>query len=462
MNKVLMLAYYFPPLGMGGTQRPAKFARYLPESGWQPVVLSVKPIAYWAEDPSLLDELAGVEIVRTGSFDPQRLLRVVRGEPRRPEGGEAEAAGNGRAPAGAGGKVVAWINRRLLPWFLLPDSKILWSWHARRAAAALLRSGTFSAIWSTSPPHSTHLIARRLARRYRLPWIADFRDAWAESVVVHQPTAWHRRRQEALLRRVAGAADLLIGVTPGIVTELEAAGGAGKTRLMTNGFDAADFSVATPAPAAATPAGPTATPLPASPAGTQAPAAAAAAPRFTLCHCGSISRFSDPAPLLAALRPQDAGCLRLHFVGYDAGGSLTRQVRASGLESLITCSGYRPHHEAIAAMTAADALVLIACDEPGARFIPGKSFEYLASRKPILLISNVTETLRLLAVQPGVVACAPDQPQAIRAALERLQQDPELARAAAMRDLRPFDRRQQAALLAGMLQQLSEKPLPRR
>jgi len=451
VKRVLMLAYYFPPLGMGGTQRSAKFARYLPEFGWQATVLTVKPIAYWAEDVSLLDDLAGVEIVRAGSFDPQRLLALARrkttpgapvNEPAQPaaaSGGASGAGGRARAVGGSG--MLAWINRRLLPWVLLPDSKILWSWHARRAAAGLLRSGACSAIWSTSPPHSTHLIARRLARRYRLPWIADFRDAWADSVVVPQPTPWHRRRQAALLRRVAQDADLLIGVTPGIVAELEAAGGAGKTRLMTNGFDAADFPDSGPPYRAGD---------------RLSPATAPPERRFVLCHCGAISRFSDPAPLLAALRPEEPSRLHLHFVGFDASGSFAERVRSLGLTERISWSGYLPHRQALAAMAAADALVLIACDDPRARFIPGKSFEYLASRKPILLISNVAETLALLQGQPGVIACAPDQPEAIRAALARLQQDPELARAALQRDLRSFDRREQTARLAALLDDLTQ------
>jgi hypothetical protein len=428
VKKVLMLAYYFPPLGMGGTQRSAKFARYLPEFGWQPTVLTVKPIAYWAKDPTLLEELAGTEIVRTGSLDPQRLLLLASGKK---AAGDAPTGGASVGGIPAGGGLPAWINRRLLPWFLLPDSKILWRWHARRAAAGLLKNGSFSAIWSTSPPHSTHLIARRLARRFHLPWIADFRDAWAGSVVVHEPTRWHRKRQEALQRRVARDADLLIGVTPGIAAELEAAGGAGKTTLILNGFDAADF------------------------AGSDRPAGPAPSPggRFTLCHCGSISRFSDPAPLLQALRPGDAPHLHLLFVGYDDGG-LAQRVGEQGLTEVVSCAGYLPHHQALAAMTAADALVLIACDKPHARFIPGKSYEYLASRKPILLISNVEETRRLLEGMPGVVTCAPDQPEAIRAALQRLRSD-DVRRAAADRDLRLFERREQAGELARFLDDLT-------
>ena len=78
-KKVLVLAYYFPPLGMGGVQRVAKFAKYLPLFGWKPLVLTVKDVEYLVLDPSLLKELPSeVEIFRTGSFDPLRILFIWR------------------------------------------------------------------------------------------------------------------------------------------------------------------------------------------------------------------------------------------------------------------------------------------------------------------------------------------------------------------------------------------------
>ncbi|MCK5739102.1 glycosyl transferase family 1, partial [bacterium] len=69
-KKVLIISYYFPPMGMGGTQRSAKFVKYLPDSGWTPSVLTVKNIRYYAHDPALLADLGDIRIIRTGSLDP--------------------------------------------------------------------------------------------------------------------------------------------------------------------------------------------------------------------------------------------------------------------------------------------------------------------------------------------------------------------------------------------------------
>ena len=80
VRKVLLVAYQFPPVGAGGVARTAKFARYLPEFGWQPHVLTPRQATDLARDPTLLDELPDcVRIHRTQSFEyqvPRGLLLV--------------------------------------------------------------------------------------------------------------------------------------------------------------------------------------------------------------------------------------------------------------------------------------------------------------------------------------------------------------------------------------------------
>ncbi|MBN1503981.1 MAG: hypothetical protein JW952_02840, partial [Candidatus Eisenbacteria bacterium] len=79
-RRVLMLAYFFPPLGGGGVQRTSKFVKYLPDSGWTPVVVTVKEGAYWVADGTLAGDVpAGVEVVRTSSLSPFRVLRWIPG-----------------------------------------------------------------------------------------------------------------------------------------------------------------------------------------------------------------------------------------------------------------------------------------------------------------------------------------------------------------------------------------------
>ena len=155
---VLIIAYYFPPLGMGGVQRMTKLARYLPEHGYNVMVLTVKPIRYPAYDESLLDELpAAVRIFRSGSSDPSRIGRFL-WMPVRPGSHLAAIAKNsGR---------------------LWPDSRAGWQKPARRLAAKIIRNNKVDIILSSSPPISGHVVAMDAARGFSLPWVADFRDVW--------------------------------------------------------------------------------------------------------------------------------------------------------------------------------------------------------------------------------------------------------------------------------------------
>ncbi len=385
MKKILMVAYYFPPLGMGGTQRPAKFARYLPEFGWQPTVITVKPIAYWAQDQSQLDELKHVRIIRTESLDPQRMLARFN---------KSDTAGQDRQLAGRG--VLNQFNKKLVPFFLIPDSKILWKQGVIHKVAQLLRQEHFDALYTTSPPHSVHLIGRILANRFGLKWIVDFRDSWAGGVVVHEPTKIHRLCNQKLQQRALNSADKVIAVSEGIARQLKKNFYASKVHVITNGFDPADFPESEKSE------------------------------KFTFCHCGSITRFSHPDFFLQAVAkffkeyPKLKKTVRFQFVGYDALGTFMETVERLQLSDVIEHLGYQPHHRALKYVVQAGALVLIARSHDNAHFIPGKVFEYIGARKPILAMSNVPDTLHLLRSYPAAIFAAPEDVNAIVQAMNEI------------------------------------------
>jgi len=424
MKKILLISYYFPPLGMGGTQRAVKFARYLPQFGWQPIVLTVKPIAYWAQDPSLLAKVSDIRVVRTGSFDPQRLLFLA----------GRHGAGT-RTQAGERMRLMGFINDKILPLLLVPDSKILWRCHAVHSASSLLRMEKFDAIVSTGPPHSAHLIGRTLARRFELPWVADFRDAWSGGVVMHEPTHCHRRWQTWLQSKVLRSADAIVTVSEGIQKELQQSEPlAGPFQLIPNGFDESDYP-------------------PRSKGGPR--------DRFVFCHCGSISRYSQPRPLLQALtalvKQDPAWTRRIHFnfVGYDATASFASEVRACGLEEMITVAGYRPHREALQYLVDADALLLIALGEADDPFIPGKTYEYLGAKKPVIAITNVRDTIERLQSFHWISLCSPEKIDDIGLQIIRLARGRK-PRSIDGRLLTPFSRVNQTGVLARILDDLTK------
>ena len=161
LRRVLLIAYYFPPLGLSGVQRTAKFAKFLGRYGWKPTVLTVEPAGYYAFDESLLREVeeAGVEIVRTTSLDANRLFKKK---------------GVVRLPSEFIRKAAGFIGDLLF----IPDTKIGWKRRALKAALELTARTRFDAILATAPPQTDFLIGMELKRRTGIPLLVDYRDAW--------------------------------------------------------------------------------------------------------------------------------------------------------------------------------------------------------------------------------------------------------------------------------------------
>lgn len=375
---ILFIAYYFPPLGMGGTQRVAKFCKYLARAGWQVSVITVKPVAYYAYDESLLAELGETRIIRTGSLDPARLLYLLRRKK-----ASAALARPGRS--------------NVLYWFLLPDPRILWApfalWHAWRE----IRQHQIPYVLTSGPPHSSHLIGWLLSRFLKVRWISDFRDTWLREEFSQAPTVLHRRWQNALERLIVSKAHVLLAVSQSLLRELRQKGRRreGDSHFLPHGFDDEDFAVV----------------------------ARKTDPAFTVTYVGSVSSIQDPRPLLRGFRQfvQQAGVepaeARLRFVGADLTGELQKWMAENNLGDYAQCAGYQPHRAAVQAMLAADLLVFIANPGTGRTIIPGKTFEYLAAGKPVLAIGEKIEGVQILLANTVCRHCAFDDIDGIARAL---------------------------------------------
>ncbi len=408
-------------MGMGGTQRVVKFVKYLPDFGWQSTVLTVLPVTYWAHDDTLLDDIKNVKVVRTESHDPQRMLHRFKGQ-RKIE----------RSVAAGKGGFLQKINRRLLPYLILPDSKILWKRHAVMAANELLRNQKFDAILTTSPPHSVHLIGAAIAKQHGLKWVADFRDAWAGGVVVNEPTIVQRSLNKVLQDMVLKRAHAVCSVTPGIHSVLKnRTAEEGKFFLIPNGYDQADFPKPKPKRGR----------------------------RFVICHCGSITEFSNPDPLLKALNiaklryPELMDKIRFDFVGYDALGDFQEKIRQYGFD-FFNYIGYLSHRDALQHLVNADGLLLTAKWDKTADFIPGKIYEYMGAQKPIFAITNIPDTIDMLKNTNKSLVADPSDYGGIADALNKFVhynwQDtaPDLL-------VEKFTRRAQTAKLAQILQKIT-------
>jgi glycosyltransferase involved in cell wall biosynthesis len=357
MNKVLIITYYWPPGSGAGVQRWLKFAKYLPETGWEPIIITVDPefAAYPSADNTLFNEIsADLRVFKTRATDWFSFYKW--NKTKIPSAGFALNDDNSFR-----GKMLRFIRGN----FFIPDPRKGWNRYAIREACRIIESGKITNIITTSPPHSTQLIGHELKKRYPyIKWIADLRDPWTDiyyyNQFYHTPLA--KKIDEHYEKLVLKNADKIITVgrslkelfiarLPDIKDKIE---------VVTNGYDEDDF-----------------------------PLLPATNPEvFTISYIGTlsdsypVSGFMDAASKLAG----SGARVRLIFTGAVSPGQ--KQTIISKSADLCTeFRSYVGHNEAIKYMMESSVLLLIIPDHHSNKSIlTGKLFEYLATGKPIFFI----------------------------------------------------------------------------
>ena len=374
MKRLLLVSYYFPPLGGSGVFRALRLSKYLPRHDWAVTVLAADARVRALKDPSLLGEVrSDVTVERTASFEPRALYIAL------------NRLGLGR------------LVGRLEPWLMVPDDHRGWVPFATRRGARLLGERKYDAMVTTAGPYSAHLVGMTLRRRTGIPWVADFRDEWTTNPYLRDryPTGWHRRLNRALERKVLDGADRVVCVSRpwldairGVAPEL----GTAKFAVLPNGYDAEHF-----------PTGPGPPP-----------------DRFRVVYTGVFYGHRSPESFFEAVRravasgripPDD---LEVVFMGHGGG----EHENDPALGGLLRSFEHRPYFESLEMLRKAALLLLVVPPEGGAGNHTGKLFPYLASGRPILALApdeNVAAEL-VRSSRSGVVV-APDDPDAIADAL---------------------------------------------
>lgn len=384
-RRVLVVAYYFPPMGLSGVQRVAKFVRYLPEHGWDPVVLTVHPGGYFAFDHGLLREVeeAGVEVVRTSSWDPTRLF------------------GSAQRVALPGEQRRRWL-ALLSQMVFVPDNKVGWLVPALRRGRQLLRTHAFDAVLSSAPPYTGHLIGAALSRLGGLPLLLDYRDDWVGNPRHTYPTLLHRKLHESMERWVMERAQAVTTINDYIAQSLAERHPAAASRLQVvpQGYDAADFE--------------------------DAAEMGASDDRFRLVYTGVFYHAQRPDTFLQGLgrllhrRPELRDRIAASFVGLLPTDAVA-EVERLELRDVVRHEGYVEHDAVVSHLRRADVLWMTVGRQPGEEQIStGKLFEYMGSRKPVLGLvppGAAADTLR--AYGAGLVV-DPDDVGAAAEAIEQL------------------------------------------
>ncbi|MDZ7829182.1 MAG: GNAT family N-acetyltransferase [Halofilum sp. (in: g-proteobacteria)] len=378
-RRILMIAYHFPPLaGSSGIQRTLRFARCLPEFGWEPIVLTAHPRAYArTSDDQLADVPDGLPVIRAPAWDTARHLSIA-----------------GRYPA----------------MFARPDRWASWWLGAVPAALRAIRHFHPEAVWSTYPIATAHRIGATVARRSGLPWMADFRDPMAQEGYPADPATW--RSFDRIERRTVGSARLSTFTTPGAAAMYRERypDAADRIEVLENGYAEESFAGIQPS---------------------QAPLAEG---RLTLVHSGVVyPEERDPTRLFAALErlrreaPDTFGRLLIRFrapVQDELLRDLARRHEVQDAIEVLPAIGYR---DALEEMLRADGLLVLQASNCNQQ-IPAKLYEYLRARRPIIALTDPAGDTAAVARAAGIDTIAPlDDDAAIAGLLRRFLDSPESA-----------------------------------
>lgn len=356
MKRVLIITYYWPPVGGSGVQRWVKFAKYLPQEGWQPVIYTPENPDLSSIDMSLLEDIPKeAEIIKRRILEPYGIYRKITGSK-----GQIKVEAN----PGNGGK--GSLIKRISMWirgnFFMPDPRCFWINPSARFLKKYLKEHPVDIIVSTGPPQSMHLIARKVSLATGIPWVADFRDPWTKIFYFKHLRLgkWAERKHHELEQKVLDDATAIVAVSPLVQKDFQNATET-PVHMITNGYDEEDYLNAV------VPDG-----------------------RFNVVHTGLLTAEGNPVELwkvLADMCAADrgfAGKFRLILAG-KTDAKVLESIQEAGLEKYLTNLGYLDHDKAVMEQRKASVLILPIREEPETKAIlPGKLFEYLAARRPIL------------------------------------------------------------------------------
>lgn len=367
MKTVLLVAFYFPPSNEIAARRMGGLAEYLPQYGWRVIVLT----------PWQKTRTSGpFELLVTDYEDKMQGWR---------RGLHLHDGYSLSMPQTAGHTASPTVLQKLRKWAVLtlrdlltyPDA--MWNWYrpAVQAGRRFLAKEGADVILSSYGPATCHIVASALASDARVPWVADYRDPWSSSAYTSH--GWMLRgvdrRLEARVTRTAAA---FMGVSQTLKESVACCHPGVRAFLVPNGYDPEE----------------------------KADDLKSLDRQFTIVHCGSLySEKRSPKVLLEAVAHAiGEGLMRREDVRIDFYGFVEPNVdnlsHLYGIDDLVVQHGMVGRDQVMAVERSAQVLLLVLRDSANdVGTIPGKVFEYMAARRPILAMGAVRgEVADLLAL----------------------------------------------------------------
>lgn len=388
MKRVLIITYHFPPDAAMGAVRPAKFAKYLPEFGWEPVVYTLKEQHYEACDSDRLEPaLKCLRVYRSdlipGPLQIYSRLQQLAKRSRISSDSFAEVMDAKDHPKQ---EADGYLKRLAGSLLRLPDGDQGWILNIALQGRRILRENRIDVFVTSGPPMSTHLGGFLLKKATGIRWVADFRDPWASAPweTVCPSTALTRSLNRWLESKVVSEADSIVSTTDGTTRYFKSilpAREHNKCCTIPNGFDEDDFKSLS----------------------SQEYRKPRKDSRIDIIYAGTLYANRNPEPFFAALRKLidvgqiSEGSVDIQLIGdclSFRGVSVPGLVEQYGLLNTVQIIGRVPYRECLDRMANASALLLFAQGQSDQ--IPGKVFDYLRINRPIFALAENGETRKIL------------------------------------------------------------------
>lgn len=342
MRKVLVIAYYFPPMGLSGVQRTLKFVKYLSQFGWQPIVLTCNPGSYYAFDESLEDDLKDAIVYRTDDDGLKGKTKKTIPFPN-----------------------YTWqkLKRNIVQTIFQPDSRILWKKHAIKKAEQIIKEHDIDVIYATAPPFTDFLVAEEISEKYNIPFVVDYRDLWVDNEYYYYATHFHKQYAMDLESKVINKARRIIVISRFMTAALLKRYKILKFQdisVIPHGFDREDMQVDF--------------------------FNYKNRDKLVITHSGVFSDDLTPKYFLKALsnllkkNKELAHKIEARFIGVMRKSHI-KYIKRYKLENVVSVYGYLPHKETIKHLLASDVLWMML---PNNNCTPSRLYEYIGTRKPIL------------------------------------------------------------------------------
>jgi len=371
VKKVLIITYLFPPSEAIGARRPWGLAKYLPQYDWQPIILTPKDNDRYIPEMSIVETpnydiaiLAKGKILGTQSRQNRiydKLLSIIR-----------KLTFPLSNPLGMKRSIMRCIFNMLE----FPTDKFGWYLPGYISALRFIKENKIDAIISSALPFTSHLIAHNLKKKLDIPWIAEFRDPWAQS---HYRKRWILRRlfDQLLEYYTIRPANAIISVSKPVMDTL---GKLHKNRIMCiieNGYDPDDVI------------------------NEKHKNEETQTHKFRIVYTGALWQGKrDPKILFDAISSlSDKGLIEISDIEIDlychCEDWIRKEISDYRLESLVNMRGIVPRKDALNAQRTATVLLHLSWDNPqDAGSISGKIYEYLIAMRPIIAFGHKTSAVR--------------------------------------------------------------------